>query len=162
MSRFNITTDKPDNEWVSRLENKNCLLDQTDANPHRQQLKHVLKTAGFAVIIDDEDETIDCMLTRGEFIEPKEAKYVAGYPNQCHYNSACYWSNNSDICSLMTGYALSSDGMWRQHSWCLLQKDPRSDKSIKDTVVETTAHRLLYYGFRLTNKEAESFVKWNQ
>lgn len=162
MSEFNIPMEKPDTEWVALLETKNCLLEQDDKNPKRQELKHVLKAAGFAAIIDDADEVIDAILARGEFVKPVHAKYVSGFPNQCHYNSACYWNSNQEICSLMTGYALSIDGMWRQHSWCLLQKDPRSEKNIEETVVETTAERVLYYGFRLTNKEAESFVKWNQ
>lgn len=110
----------------------------------------------------DTDPVLDEMLSRGEFIQPVKAKYVVGFPNQCHYNSATFWNNNSDFCLLMTGYALSEDGMWRQHSWCLLQRDPRSEKNIDDTVVETTANRLLYYGIRLTKEESESFLKWNQ
>lgn len=163
MTSYSVKTRIPSKEWVIALEQQNHLLSQSEQSPSRQHLKNKLKpTGGFAAIIDDSDKALNTILSRGEFIQPEGAKYVAGFPNQCHYNSATYWNNNSGICCLMTGYALSDDGMWRQHSWCLLQRDPRSEEDIDDTVVETTADRLLYYGIRLTKEESESFLKWNQ
>ena len=52
----------------------------------------------------------------------------------------------------MTGYALSDDGLWRQHSWGLLTDD---------RVVETTVARLRYFGAILTDPAAAEFVLAN-
>ena len=46
------------------------------------------------------------------------------------------------------GYALSGDGLWREHSWLLADK----------AVVETTESRLLYHGFVRTDDEAVIFA----
>jgi hypothetical protein len=50
---------------------------------------------------------------------------------------------------ITTGWALSDDGLWRQHSWILRGK----------TVIETTETRVRYFGVTLTDAEAEQF--WN-
>lgn len=50
---------------------------------------------------------------------------------------------------IMTGYALSDDGIWRAHSWGV-------DLTTGDTI-ETTDARWLYFGFRLSPDEAERF-----
>jgi hypothetical protein len=53
---------------------------------------------------------------------------------------------------IVTGYALSSDGLWRQHSWAMAGDGG---------VVETTEERLLYFGYELTAAEAEIFIELN-
>jgi len=47
----------------------------------------------------------------------------------------------------VTGWALSNDGIWRQHTWLLKGK----------AIVETTSPREKYYGFVLTDEEANQF-----
>jgi len=49
----------------------------------------------------------------------------------------------------MTGYAISADSLWRQHSWCYDRRRQR--------VVETTERRVAYLGFRMTVNEAVWF-----
>ena len=64
------------------------------------------------------------------------------------YSVICYEND-------ATGYALSADGMWRQHSW-LIHRKPRSNR-----VVETTEPRILYFGFAMTLEHCEKFVSYN-
>lgn len=57
-------------------------------------------------------------------------------------------------CELLTGYALSDDGYWRQHSsWCL---------SPARRLIETTVRREHYFGFRLSEDEAFAFANANR
>lgn len=69
----------------------------------------------------------------------------------CHQNSAALCENNPDY-KLVTGYALSPDGLWRQHTWVV-------DGII---IVETTELRDMYYGVELTLKDREEFILFNQ
>lgn len=80
---------------------------------------------------------------------------MKGEACQCHKNSAYLWKANKNyragIFGIATGYALSADGMWRQHSWCVLRK-PRSYQ-----IVETTTPRELYFGVCMLYEDAEWF-----
>lgn len=82
-----------------------------------------------------------------------------GEPSQCHRNACYCWDKNEDYADgtlrICTGYALSADGMWRQHSW-LAYKTPRSVH-----IVETTEPRKLYFGFAMTHKMCEEFYAQN-
>ena len=80
---------------------------------------------------------------------------MLGEDCHCHSNSALLWEVNKDKTVICTGYALSADGMWRQHSW-LIHRKPRSNR-----VVETTEPRILYYGFAMTPELCEEFVNEN-
>jgi hypothetical protein len=59
--------------------------------------------------------------------------------NACHENVAVLWIDG-EVESIGTGYALSDDGLWRQHSWGV---------DADGTVVETTAERQAYVGITL-------------
>ena len=87
---------------------------------------------------------------------------IQGETSQCHTNSAMLWEANKsrtlegpyrEELALATGYAMSEDGLWRQHSWCVLRTPAR----VK--VVETTVPRVAYYGFVMTHAEAERFAE---
>lgn len=42
--------------------------------------------------------------------------------NKCHQNVAAVWNTRKpNIVGIATGYALSEDGLWRQHSWGILR-----------------------------------------
>lgn len=69
-----------------------------------------------------------------------------GLNNQCHANSVALHEQYG--LSVATGWALSSDGCWRQHTWCVDEND---------TVIETTVLRTQYYGFILTGDALEEF-----
>ncbi|MDG4807658.1 hypothetical protein O7634_12940 [Micromonospora sp. WMMD1120] len=66
-------------------------------------------------------------------------RYVRGEANECHRNVAVGWIDGA-IESIGTGYALSDDELWRQHSWGVDQDG---------VVVETTDERRAYVGIVL-------------
>ena len=57
---------------------------------------------------------------------------------QCH-NNCKFLQNYENSLTVFTGFALSDDGLWRFHSWCLTKDD---------TIIETTEPRIMYYGVR--------------
>lgn len=101
------------------------------------------------------DRDVDDILTRGQFWYGDILKMKKGEPCQCHYNSANLWDRNRENVKIVTGYALTVDGMWRQHTWCL-QVKPR-----KNIILETTEERICYFGYVLTDTEAEKFFNSN-
>ena len=107
------------------------------------------------VIEDDYDE----LMERGQLWYGDRIKMMKGRPSQCHSNSAELWGvnkNNPDFKVLLaTGLALSGDGLWRQHTW-LVQVKPRSNQ-----IIETTEKRVAYFGYLMTDEEAEKFCYHN-
>lgn len=74
-----------------------------------------------------------------------DALFVAGEPSNCHDNVANLWVERVTACghevaSAWTGYALSDDGLWRQHSWAM---------TTDGRVIETTVGRTVYMGVPL-------------
>jgi hypothetical protein len=89
------------------------------------------------------------------FDEP--AELIAGEEHSCHANVACIWNQNKEELAIGTGYALSGDGLWRQHSW-LVRKEPIAGQY---RLLETTIKRLKYFGILLTKSEAQAFYEMN-
>ncbi len=72
--------------------------------------------------------------------------------SSCHQNVAFIWTSKKfGIVGVVTGYALSDDGLWRQHSWGIL----------RNGVLETTEPRLQYFGILLQGKSADFFASSN-
>lgn len=108
---------------------------------------------GSEVCLPPIEEDIDAINDRGQFWHGKGIRMMKGKPSQCHRNTCELWENNYkeiDI-HIATGYALSDDGMWRQHSWLVI------NKTCSTTIVETTVKRIGYYGFLMTEEEALKF-----
>lgn len=106
------------------------------------------------------EEDIDHILERGRYY-PGRSKMMAGRPSHCHANAAGLWEANHkehDI-HLCTGYALSDDGMWRQHTWLVHRYDTATQHRTR--LIETTTKRLAYFGFEMTDEEAETFADEN-
>ena len=63
-----------------------------------------------------------------------------GERSQCHENSVDQYLKNeyNENLNIVSGFALSEDGLWRSHSWIV------KDNSF---VIETTEKRLRYFGF---------------
>lgn len=96
------------------------------------------------------EEDLDALLEHGQVWLAKGRLRKRGRPCQCHANSLQLWDENREKGLLpATGYALSPDGMWRQHSWCVIAKRTGG------RIVETTEDRVLYYGIVFTPEEAE-------
>lgn len=108
------------------------------------------------------EEDIDNILTYGQLWQGgNKIKMMKGEPSQCHYNSCALYKANllntkldGDL-TIATGYALSKDGMWRQHSWLVLRKC-RSYK-----IVETTEKREAYFGFAMNAEKCLEFMRDN-
>ena len=119
-----------------------------------EELKQrLLEVAGQAVCLHIEDDLLD-ILRRGSFIRGYHAIMMRGDDCRCHANSAACWDTNRGLIKIATGYALSRDGMWRQHTWCVKWNGAIDAWQ----VIETTERRLLYYGFVMNRHECEMFL----
>lgn len=76
------------------------------------------------------------LLRDGSDVPGEGAEMVAGRPSDCHENSLRLQEADPSL-ARHYGYALSEDGMWREHSWCV-RPDGR--------IVETTVARVAYFG----------------
>jgi hypothetical protein len=113
----------------------------------------LLQAGGYAVVPTFESDLRRLLdPDRGILMDGREAVFVKGAPIRCHENAAVRWDEGKGRVRIMTGYALSPDGLWRQHSWNL---DSRY------VSIESTVKRKLYYGFILTDKESEIFYDDN-
>lgn len=101
----------------------------------------------------EEGNEVKKFLERGVFLG-KTNKMMKGEPSQCHSNSANLYEVNKEEFNvkIMTGYALSDDKIWRQHSWIL-----KDDKKI----IETTEKRIAYFGYVLNEEESDIFCEDN-
>ena len=125
-----------------------------------EKLREVLLAlGGDSVCIPGIEEDAAKIIVRGGLFNTDGILMNVGAQNQCHRNSALCWEANKDLCDICTGYALSDDGIWRQHSWCLRS---HSTRKIKGEIVETTEPRIKYFGFILTTEEAEEFLYENE
>ena len=88
---------------------------------------------------------------RGEFSTVTGVP-IEGLASQCHVNTAHLWLEGR-VQGIATGYALSDDGLWRQHSWGL---------DDHGRIVETTEERIAYFGFRLNGSESREFADANR
>lgn len=130
---------------------KNVLKQNPALKPLLQEL---LKLGGTHVILPVIEEDLSKILRRGRTLPGKGSRTMRGRPISCHSNMARLWKNNNGRILIFTGYALSWDGVWRQHSWGWDKVDKR--------VIETTEKRTLYFGFPMSDKEAEKFYWENE
>ena len=119
--------------------------------PALQTLRErLLAVAGHELVPPlERDPDLDEVLARGRTSDGRVARRRPGLPSECHSNVAQLYLRNPDSFRIVTGYALSPDGLWRQHSWAL---------DAGDTPVETTDERVLYFGFVLSGREARHFA----
>lgn len=156
---YKISTTPMNADWKDSLIKQN--KDVYDCNNAVTAAKMVklrdtlLSFGGEAVCFPRTEEDLDKILGRGQCWMGDKVDLKKGEPCHCHSNSALLWDVNKDKTTIATGYALSEDGCWRQHSWIIHLK-PRQNR-----VVETTTKRLLYYGFAMTENECEEFYQNN-
>ena len=85
----------------------------------------------------------------GVMMPGRGATLMLGERSRCHDNVAKLYSySRPRIDAIVTGYALSKDGLWRRHSWGLR----------KGKVIETTELRKRYFGKVLDANESQEFV----
>ena len=110
----------------------------------------ILTFGGDMVCMAFDEPDLDNILKYGQLWIGYNPIRVRGRSSRCHENSLMLTFRNPNY-RLCTGYALSDDGMWRQHSWCI-EKRPRSIK-----IIETTEPRVLYFGFVLDDETRRVF-----
>lgn len=120
----------------------------------------LIAIGGEETCFPDIEEDMTKILERGRFYKGT-SKMIKGRPSRCHENACLLWRRNhaSHDIHIATGYALSKDGMWRQHSW-LVQRYSTA-KQQRTRIIETTKKRVAYFGFEMTEEEAERFCYYN-
>ncbi|GIE85794.1 hypothetical protein [Actinoplanes regularis] len=104
----------------------------------------LLSFGGSLVVPPGGPETdLEALLNAGSPVAGR-ARRMAGEPGECHRNVAVLWIDGA-VESIGTGYALSDDDLWRQHSWGL---------TANGDVVETTDDRRIYVGITLPARAA--------
>lgn len=73
-----------------------------------------------------------------------------GQRSDCHRNAVRLWREGEAV-ALGTGYALSADGLWREHSWGVGREGE---------LLETTEPRASYFGVEFRGDGAHWFAEW--
>lgn len=108
----------------------------------------LLRHGGTNVVVPfNEQEDSKLLAYYGNVVDSENPKLVSGEQSNCHGNSFCLWFKHSSKYMLMTGYALTEDGLWRRHSWVMEG----------DQLIETTMVRNKYFGVLLTIRAAKLF-----
>jgi hypothetical protein len=107
----------------------------------------ILAHGGKAVVPPLSIEPDMAELLTGSCVE-RPVRMAPGRANQCHETAAIAWCDGK-LDAIVTGYALSNDGLWRQHSWGLS----------KGAVIEPTEKRLAYFGIELRGARADEFAE---
>jgi len=139
-----LKTNQPDQEWLERAREH---TKGRGPKKHQKLKNKLLGIGGWAAIIPHVEEDLEKLMSRGRKF-PGRSRTMRGEPCQCHSNSALCWDENRELCKICTGYALSRDGVWRQHSWVYTNQG---------NVVETTEKRIQYFGYVMTLDECEEF-----
>jgi len=115
----------------------------------------LLRIAGEFVLFVDYEPDFEKIMTSGVGFESSTAEMVEDLPSKCHTNAAVLWIRDPERYRIVTGYAMSTEGisLWRQHSW--------GYDALRDVVLETTAPREHYFGYILTRSESVRFCKAN-
>jgi len=124
--------------------------DAASKQPELKKLKVLLLRLGGEVLVAPPrpDQDIPTLLQEG-FLTSGTITSKIMKSSSCHQNVASVWTNRKfGIVGIATGYALSKDGLWRQHSWGIL----------RDGVLETTEPRVKYFGIVLQGERADFFA----
>lgn len=150
-----IKTSIPSAEWLERSNQNGFTRGHTFDTGRLEGLKNILlDIGGWSVVLPRIEPDFLKLLTRGRRFAGRSVQ-MKGESSQCHLNSAYLWDANRETdlhLYICTGYALSKDGVWRQHSWCAYP----TKRSWR--VVETTQKRVQYFGYIMHDTEAEQFL----
>ena len=130
------------------------LRDAVSKQPELKQLKALLLRLGGDFIVAPPrtpDQDVPSLLESG-FVTSGPILLNVMESSSCHQNVAAVWTKRRfGIVGIATGYALSKDGLWRQHSWGIL----------RNGVLETTEARVKYFGIVLQGEKADFFAYSN-
>ena len=108
----------------------------------------LLEIGGEELVARDEPD-LKSILSQGKHMD-EPVVLTPMLDSACHENVSALWAKGA-LAGIATGYALSEDGLWRQHSWGV------SDAGI----VETTEVRECYFGATLSMPQADVFATSN-
>lgn len=117
----------------------------------------LLSIGGEEVCLQFEDD-LKNLMKRGRVFPSTGAKMSKGEPCHCHTNCCALWDANKNQTQIVVGWGLSADGIWRQHTFCW---QPASGHPRRGRVIETTQKRVIYFGFKLSRREAKEFCGAN-
>lgn len=117
-----------------------------------RELRIQLLSYGGEEVVPVCEPYVESLLQDGESLSPASVVYVDGEPSQCHRNAAVLYEKEDSVTKIGAGWALSDDGLWRQHSWAMRG----------DVLVETTEPRVLYFGVLFDGSDADEFVAKNR
>lgn len=104
-----------------------------------------------AVQIDRQRSDIAKVLQNGRTWPGEQAKMKMMEGSACHRNAAKLCASGRG--SIATGWALSDDGLWREHTWIV-----RKPGTGAESLIETTFPRVLYHGYLLDELETAFFI----
>jgi hypothetical protein len=127
------------------------LRDAVGKQPELKPLKTLLVRLGGDFIVAPPrtpDQDVSSLLELG-FVTSGPITLKVMKFSSCHQNVATIWTKRRfGVVGIATGYALSEDGLWRQHSWGIL----------REGVLETTEARVKYFGIVLQGEKADFFA----
>lgn len=148
--RLGASNPWPDRVALTELGDHSYLHDAT--SPFASALLRFGGTGAITLRIDPRE--IRRLGTTGQLWTGEGCRTSGGRQSNCHGNSGLYWAANMDRVVLASGVALSEDGLWRSHSWCVVPGE-------RPTIVETTTPRLLYFGEAIDAETARIFCHDN-
>jgi hypothetical protein len=139
--------------WL--LHKKRLLLEHDAAHPGYAKAwselrERVLRHGGSEVVPPrSPDPLIELLVEQGAVVaESTGCVFDRGERPDCHVNAVALWRGSDEI-AIGTGYALSPDSIWRQHSWAW-DRDGR--------LIETTETQTRYFGVRMNGPQTEWFA----
>jgi hypothetical protein len=129
------------------------LREAAKGQPEIKRLKSLLLRVGgdFLVAPPKPDANVVELVTSG-FVMSGPVTLKAMKSSMCHQNAAAIWRDRKfGVVGIATGYALSDDGLWRQHTWGIQRTG----------ILETTVERVKYFGILLQGARADHFAECN-
>lgn len=110
------------------------------------KLRRKLLSIGGADVVSTftADPLLDALLDEGQLCKGKVRK-VRGRQSDCHGNAVRLWRKGK-VVAIGSGYGLSRDGLWRQHSWA---------RAEDGAILETTVRRTRYFGLEYSGDEGD-------
>lgn len=149
-----------DEEWKENIKDKWWMKRQPSINSEEYKLHDpnlfklrakLMSFGGEAVCLPDKDPCIQKVLRYGQLWIQDQVYCTPMVDNQCYINSLLLTEGDNSDLYMCTGYALSDDGMWREHGWVIDKKN--------GNIVETTTKRVLYYGCVMNSIERERLLQ---
>ncbi len=144
MAKLATTRAIDDPEWAkwAHTKTEKTLETMPELKPLQDRL---LFFGGDWVALQPEPD-LEALLNKGQLIKGKVI-FKPMAKCRCHSNCAQIWDKHPKTCKIATGWVLSTDGIWRQHTWILKN----------EAIIETTEPRTSYYGIVLRDEEANRF-----